>query len=119
MKFLSYTDLLSVWRKGVRNGLVRRLSLIEKGLFRAALCYSKMKGKIVNSLLIKMLNGIAERVSKSLRQRIFEHGIERAWVMLSGKCCKIFPIVRKWINDDIYILWLGTEILTSKRSWLI
>ncbi|MEM3479504.1 MAG: hypothetical protein QXV74_05630, partial [Candidatus Bathyarchaeia archaeon] len=59
------------------------------------------------------------RVSKSLRQRIFEHGIERAWVMLSGKCCKIFPIVRKWINDDAYIFWLGTEILINYRVWAV
>jgi len=37
--------------------------------------------------------------------------------MLSGKCCKLFPAVRKWMDDDGYILWLGTDILV-RRSWV-
>ena len=119
MEVISYTDILSMWRKGLRNGAFRRLPMIEKGVFRAALCYAKMKGRIINKRLVEMVKGVADRICKSLRQRIFEHGLERAWLMLSGKCYKIFPVVRKWIDDDAYILWLGTEILTNRHAWAL
>jgi hypothetical protein len=117
LEFVSYADILSVWRKSLRNGSFRRLPLIEKGIFRAALCYAKMKGRIINPRLVGMIKGVADRVCKGLRRRMFEHGLNRAWNMLSGKCCKFFPAVRKWMDDEGYILWLGTDILV-RRSWV-
>jgi len=119
LEIISYAELLSLWRKGLRNGAFRRLPVIQRALVRAALCYSKIKGRIINPKLVGMIKGIADRIGKSLRQRIFEHGLERAFIMLSGKCYRIFPAIRKWINDDGYILWLGTEIFTNKSVWVL
>jgi len=117
LEVVSYTDILSLWKKSLRNGSFRRLPLIEKGIFRAALLYAKMKGKIINPRLVGMIKGVADRVCKTLRQRIFQHGLNRARLMLSGKCYRVFPVVRKWIDDDGYILWLGTDILVG-GSWI-
>ncbi|MDW7971362.1 MAG: hypothetical protein RMI53_05840 [Nitrososphaerota archaeon] len=108
---ISHEDLLSIWKKGFRNGSIKKFSHIERAFFRAAIYYSKIKGKIINPTLISKIKELADRVLKTIGTKIFEHGLNRAQRMLLGKTYKIFPIIRKWINEDSYIMWLGTEIL--------
>ncbi|MCW3134767.1 MAG: hypothetical protein N2V78_10610 [Methanophagales archaeon] len=48
---MKYAELLSYFRKGLRNGNWHRLSHRGKGLYRAVLFYTKVKGEIVNSKL--------------------------------------------------------------------
>ena len=114
MKVILYADLLSIWKKCLRNGNIKKLSKIEKALLRASIIYSKIKGKIINKELIEKIENIINKINKSLKEKIFEKGLEKAWMMLKGKTYKIFPIIRKWINEDEYIFWLGTEIFVSK-----
>jgi hypothetical protein len=114
MKVISHKDLLSIWNRCLRNGSLRKLSKIEKAFLRASIVYSKIKGKIINEKLIEKIESIINKIGKSLKEKIFERGLEKAWIMLKGKTYKIFPIVRKWINEDEYIIWLGTEIFVSK-----
>jgi len=118
LEVISYTDLLSIWKRGMRNGAFRRLPLLKRGLFRAALCYTRMIGRIINPRLVEMIKGVADRIGKGLGRRILERGMERALGFLKGRVCRIFPAVRRWIDDNGYILWLGTDILV-RRSWIV
>ena len=118
METISYADMLSLWRRGLRNGAMRRLPSLKRGLFSAALCYARMTGRIINPRLVEMIKGVADRIGKGLGRRILERGMERALEFLKGRVCRIFPAVRRWIDDNGYILWLGTDILV-RRSWIV
>ncbi|MCK4528781.1 hypothetical protein KAW18_15545 [candidate division WOR-3 bacterium] len=41
----SYTDLQGHWRKGLRNGNWRKLNLLRKGFYMAAMWYARDNGK--------------------------------------------------------------------------
>ena len=77
----SYTELLNLFRKGLRNGGWRRLDRLEKAFYRATLWYAKVKGEILNSKIISMLLGIAEKLRETLNVKIFRVGLERAGKM--------------------------------------
>lgn len=114
---LTYSFLLSVWRKSMRTKTIKKLNPLEKAFLRAAVCYAKLKGRIVNSNLVEKLQSIVHRLCESLREKIFKHGIERATQMLKGGCYRVFPVIRKWINEDAYIMWLGTDVLIKKHAF--
>ena len=77
MGVISYSELISVWKRGMRNGTIRRLPPIKRGLFSAAIDYSRLFGVIRNGDLIRMLKGVADRIGKSLGQKIWEAGLTR------------------------------------------
>lgn len=116
---LTYPFLLSVWRKSMRNMRIKKLNPLERAFFRAAISYAKLKGKIVNNNLVEKLQSIVIRVCESLKEKIFKHGIERASQMLKGGCYKVFPVIRRWINEDAYIMWLGTDLLIKKHLFIM
>ena len=118
LEFISYTEMLSLWKKGSRNGAIRRLPSLQRGLFSAALEYSRSIGTIVNQRLVGMVRGVAEKFGRSLGKRIFNHGVERATAMFKNVKMKAFPNLRKWVNSDSYIFWLGTDLLVRQRSWI-
>lgn len=119
MDVISHTELLSLWKRGMRNGTIRRLSPIKRGLFSAAIDYSQIFGVIRNRDLITLIKDVVERIGKSLSQRIWDRGLKRAQCQTNNaRVNQIFPMVRRWINDDAYILWLGTEAL-NKNRWVI
>lgn len=86
-------------------------------MFSAALEYSRIKGSIVNQRLVGIVRGVAEKFYKSLSQRIFNRGMERAGVMLRNRRMAMFP-VRRWADCDSYIFWLGTDLPYRQRSWI-
>ena len=50
---LTYFELIRSFKKGIRNGNWRRLDRVEKAFYRASLCFSRVKGKIVDSKLVE------------------------------------------------------------------
>jgi len=119
LQSISYAELLSLWSRGSRNGALRRMPLLKRGLFSAALEYARTVGTIVNQKLIGMIMALAERVGKSVGQKIFSHGLDRALGFIkNAKMMLMFPTVWKWISEDSFVFWLGTEILVNRRAWM-
>ena len=118
LDFISYAELLSLRKKGSRNGTLHRLSSLQKGLFCAALEYSRTMGNIVNKRLIYMIRSVAEKFGLGLGRRIFNRGIERAAKMAQNPKMGIFSLLEKWVDCAPYIFWLGTDLLTRQRSWV-
>ena len=109
MAALNYAELQSCWRKGLRRGNLRKLSLLENGFYRAAMWYAKVKEKIVNERVVAMLEDIIEKLVETVKDRIFRVGLAIADEMQRG-CEKVFawaPRLRDWLKDPDYIFWLG------------
>ena len=118
LDFISYAEMLSLHRRGSRNGTIRRLPSLQKGLFCAALEYARTMGNIVNKRLIEMIRSVAEKFGLGLGRRIFNRGIERATKMLLNPKMGVFLKLRKWIDCDSYVFWLGTDLLVRQKSWV-
>jgi len=111
-KDLTYKELLTNFKKGVRNGNWRKLRLLDKALYRAAIGYAKRGGSIVNGMLVEKLFGFIERLKETKGMRIFRRGFKKAVAMLEkGEEKGVFvwaPRLRYWLKDQDYIFWLGT-----------
>jgi hypothetical protein len=109
---LHYTELLSSFKKGFRNGNWKKLNRAEKALYRVSLWYARVKGRIVNQKLVELLLGILERLLETLGMRMLKRGIERATEMLEkyeqSGVFKWAPQLKKWLRHPDYITWLGT-----------
>ena len=110
---LSYEELFTGFRKGMRNGNWKWLGFLDKALYRAAMWYVKHGGCIANELLLKNLSILVERLKETKGMRIFKRGFKRALEMLDkGEEKGIFvwaPRLRNWLSDPDYVFWLGTE----------
>jgi hypothetical protein len=108
---VKYSELLSYFRKGLRNGNWHRLSHRRKGLYRAVLIYTNVRGEIVNSKLAAMVLSIVEKLRKTRGAQIFKVGLEKAKRILStyGKngVFEWCPQLKEWLRDPDYIFWLG------------
>jgi len=109
---LSHEELLTNFKKSLRNGNWRHLNPLDKALYRASLWYAKHRGSIVNAALVEKLQGIVERLKETNGRRIFEKGFKKARELL-GKIEEngIFtwaPQLKHWLKDHDYIFWLGT-----------
>lgn len=105
---ITYEALLAALRKGLRNGNWRRLSRLERALYRASLWYARRR-RIVSTVLAGKLSELIERLKETPSLRIFKKGFKRA-VELLERCEGIrwlFPL-RNWLGDPNYIFWLGT-----------
>jgi hypothetical protein len=121
LEVISYSELISIWKRGIRNGSVQRLPLLKKGVFSAALSYSRMIGRIVNPNLIRIVKSVADLIEKGLGQRIWSKGRGKILEMLRNKTLGlIFPSLKNWATDKGYLFWLGTEALfnSNKKTWL-
>ena len=109
---LTYEELFTDFRKGIRNGNWKRLRFLDKALYRAAMWYVKSGGSIANELLLKNLSILVERLKETKGMRIFKRGFKRALEMLDkGEEKGIFvwaPRLRDWLSDPDYVFWLGT-----------
>lgn len=109
--------MLSLWKRGHRNGTIRKLPILKRALFSAALSYAKMKGKIINQKLLAIIKGVADQLKMSISRKIFARGLQKASEILKNpKIVRIFPPLREWVNDDAYVFWLGME--PTVRSWI-
>jgi len=62
MSAITYADLSTCFRKGLRNGNWKRLNPLDKALYRASLWYAKHSGSIVNAALVKKLSALVEKL---------------------------------------------------------
>lgn len=115
---IGYSELLSLWKKGVRNGAVHRLGSLKKGLFRCALEYCRRLGPISNPRLIGAIKEIADRIRDTVGRRIWNRGLDLAHQWLGGKVAAIFPAVKRWVCEDPFLFWLGTDVLVNHRLWI-
>ena len=106
---LTYTELLSNFRKGLRNGNWRKLRRLEKALFQASLWYSRRQGTILNELVVSKLSVLVAKLKATKGARIFKRGYEKAAALLSkGECVFAWaPSFREWLKDPDYVFWLG------------
>ena len=116
---MRYAELRSHLRKGLRNGNWRRLSYLERGLYRTVLFYTRVRGKIVNAKLAVMIRGIVAKLTETRGLRILKAGHEVAKRMFST-CSEngVFewcPELKEWLREQDYVFWLGAS--TSRRVW--
>ncbi|MDF2954397.1 MAG: hypothetical protein OD815_000013 [Candidatus Alkanophagales archaeon MCA70_species_2] len=108
---LSHEHLLRVFRKGLRNGNWRRLGRLEKALYMASLWYARVRGFIVNELVVRKLKALVDKLTETVREKIFMRGLERAMEILEKYEERgVFawaPSVREWLSDPDFIFWLG------------
>ena len=52
-KGITYEELITSLKKGLRNGNWRKLGFLDKALFRAAMWYAKSGVSIVNGMLVE------------------------------------------------------------------
>ena len=105
----TYKELLTSFRKGLRNGNWRKFGRLEKALYMASLWYSRVQGAIINETLVWMLSVLIEKLKETKGARIFKRGYEKAVELLS-KGEGIFawaPSLREWLKDPDYVFWLG------------
>ena len=110
MQMFTYKELLTSFRKGLRNGNWRKLSRLEKALYIASLWYSRVQGAIINEMLVSKLSTLMEKLKETKGARVFKRGYEKAVELLS-KGESIFawaPSFREWLKDPDYVFWLGT-----------
>jgi len=109
---ITYKELFASLKKGLRNRNWRRLNLLDKALYRAAVWYAKHNGSIVNGMLVKRLLELVEELKETKGVRIFKRGLEKATAMLKrGENNSVFmraPRLKEWLKDPNYIFWLGT-----------
>ncbi len=115
---MKYAELLSYFRKGLRNGNWHRLSHRKKGLYRAVLVYTKLRGEIVNSRIAVIVLSIVEKLSETRGLRILKVGLEEAKRMLRTYGEKgVFnwcPELRDWLENPDYVFWLGLSASKGK-----
>ena len=108
---LTYEELFTGFKKGIRNGNWKRLRFLDKALYRAAMWYVKRGGSIVNKSLLENLSILVERLKETKGMRIFKRDFKSALEMLEkGEEKGIFvwaPELRNWLRDPNYIFWLG------------
>ena len=115
---LSYEELRKCWVKGFRNGNVRKLSRLQRALYRACLMYARKVGRIVNEFLVGKLKPIMEALTTTFRACVLKAGLERLRTMLSSPLFKWAPQIRVWAREEPYILWLGLTELNAPRMFL-
>jgi len=109
---LRQEELLTGFKKGLRNGNWRRLSRLEKALHMTSLWYVKSRRSIVNATLVEKLLALIGKLKETKGIRIFKRGSEKA-VELFNKYEErgVFtwaPQLKRWLRDPDYIFWLGT-----------
>ena len=104
-----YEELKSKWKNGLRNGNWHRLNPLKKGFFRAAMWYARVKGEVVNSLVVTMLADIIGKLRETIGDKIFQVGCAKADEMLLNYKA-VFnwaPPLKEWLCDRDYVFWLG------------
>jgi len=111
-KGLTYKELFTSLKKGLRNSNWRKLRFFDKALYRAAIEYAKRGRSIVNGMLVEKLLELIERLKETKGMRIFKRGYEKAVELLEkGEEKGVFawaPSLRCWPKEPDYIFWLGT-----------
>ncbi len=115
----SYGDLLRVRLKAVRNGNWGRLRGVEKAFFKATMNLARLRGRIVNQMLVEAVGKVIRKLLQTPLTRILQLGREHASRLLKhyGETgvFKWAPDVKNWLKDPEYLLWLGVSRLTLEK----
>ena len=80
-------------------------------MYRAALTYTKIKGKIVNDTLVTMLLKLIDRLRETIMIKILRAGLNRAKMMREefkeNNVYSWCPQAESWLSNSAYISWLG------------
>ena len=109
-KVITYEELITSLKKGLRNGNWRKLGFLDNALFRAAMWYVRCGGSIVAGKLLEKLLELVARLKETKGMRIFKRGYEKAVVLLDkGNGLFVWaPRLRYWLKEPDYVFWLGT-----------
>jgi len=112
MSVITYKELLSNFKKGMRNGNWRKQKSVDKALHRASLWYAKHRGSIVNTALVEKPSVLIEKLKETKSMRIFKRGLKKAVEMLDKYGENGVFIwasqLKHWLKDPDYIFRLGT-----------
>jgi len=75
----------------------------------ASLWYSRVRGAIINELVVSKLAALKDKLKATKGALIFKRGFEKAVVLLE-KGENVFawaPSFRGWLKDPDYVFWLG------------
>ncbi|MEM2941569.1 MAG: hypothetical protein QW304_08500 [Thermoproteota archaeon] len=115
----SHQDLVKIRLKAYRNGNWRRLTMVERALFKASIELAKLRGTIVSPSLISRLKTIALKLLQTTATKILQLGknyANRLHELYSrNRVVKWFPRIRSLLRDPDYLLWLGVK-QTAMRS---
>ena len=64
-------ELLTSFRKGLRNGNWRKLRGVEKALYMASLWYARVRGAIMNENLVGKLSVLMDKLKETSGARVF------------------------------------------------
>jgi hypothetical protein len=112
---LTYSRLLEIRRRSLRDGNWAPLRISEKALFHCALWVAKARGKISNSRLVEQVKEIALKLLGrfgKIGNSILRAGRKRAGMIrdIYEKPNGVFgwaPQVRQWLSDERYVWYLG------------
>jgi hypothetical protein len=94
------------------------LTRTEKALYKASLGLARLRGKLVNQNLLGALRGIIEKMLRSFDGFLLELGRGRARALKELYRRKgVFswlPSLEGLLEDDGYLLWLGSRELLLK-----
>ncbi|KUO42813.1 MAG: hypothetical protein APU95_02385 [Hadesarchaea archaeon YNP_N21] len=109
--FISYLELYHHFRKSLRNGKWKKLSMLEKAQYIATLSCARIKGRIVSPKILSIALSIIEKLRSNPFLEILRKGVMKEREMLEA--CErrgVFswcPALRDWLRDPYYALWLG------------
>lgn len=114
----SYASFLRIRFKALRNGNWRRLNEFEKALFKASMQLARIRGKIVNPSLVRIVETIVSKLVQNPLAMITRLGGKQASRLLQmykkNGFLKRAPEIGSWLKDPEYVLWLGVKQLTLK-----
>lgn len=119
---LGYEELRDKRKKGMRKGNWWKLNRRERGLYLAAMAYTKPKEmELVNGTVLEKLLAIIEKLKETRGMRIFKRGFDKAAELL-GKSVEtgVFvwaPRLKDWLRDPDYIFWLGTNLFLERKLY--
>ena len=114
---LMHEELRCAFMKGRRNGNWKKLTRIEKALYRAALSYTMprrgMGRSIVRESVVNKLLILIKKLLETPSQRIFKRGFEKAVKLIREmmglhKSSTLLSALNNWLRNPDYIFWLGT-----------
>ena len=114
-EMLMHEELRCVFLKGQRNGNWKKLTRIEKALYRAALSYTMPRRgvgrSIVSESVVNKLLILIKKLLETPSQRIFKRGFEQAVWLIRKTALKngvLLSALNNWLRIPDYIFWLGT-----------
>ncbi|HUV02034.1 MAG TPA: hypothetical protein VMW67_01065 [Desulfobacteria bacterium] len=109
------------------RGTWRKITRLEKALYRAAMAYirpktrnvrvmngvirkTEIRSAVTNTVVVAKLMALVERLQETTGKRIFQRGFRKAVALLENGEAAVFawaPRLKAWLKDPDYIFWLG------------